>query len=33
MFTGIIEKLGRIEQISKEIDNLHITVSSDFTAE
>ena len=33
MFTGIIEKLGRIEQISKENDNLHITVSSDFTAE
>tara|TARA_B100000809_G_scaffold237763_1_gene257911 strand:+ start:81084 stop:81668 length:585 start_codon:yes stop_codon:yes gene_type:complete len=33
MFTGIIEKLGLIEQISKENDNIHITVSSDFTTE
>jgi riboflavin synthase len=33
MFTGIIEKLGLIEQISKENDNLHITVSSDFSSE
>lgn len=33
MFTGIIEKLGLIKQISKENDNLHITVSSDFTSE
>ena len=33
MFTGIIEKLGLIQQISKENDNLHISVSSDFTSE
>ena len=33
MFTGIIEGLGKIENISKEKENLHITVSSAFTDE
>ena len=33
MFTGIIENLGKIEQIEKEQDNLHLTVSSVFTDE
>ena len=33
MFTGIIESLGRIEKLTKEADNLHLTVSSDFTSE
>ena len=33
MFTGIIESLGIIEQIEKENDNLHITVSSTLTSE
>ena len=33
MFTGIIESLGRIENIVKEKDNLHLTVSSVFTDE
>ncbi|MEI6864887.1 riboflavin synthase [Flavicella sp.] len=31
MFTGIIEKLGLTKQITKENDNLHISVSADFT--
>ncbi|MFV0530694.1 MAG: riboflavin synthase [Flavobacteriales bacterium] len=33
MFTGIIEDLGKITQIVKDQDNLHITVSSSFTNE
>ncbi len=33
MFTGIIETLGRITNIEKEQDNLHITVSSEITHE
>ena len=33
MFTGIIETLGRIENLEKEGGNLHITVSSDITNE
>ena len=33
MFTGIIESLGRIEQIVKEKDNVHLTVSSVFAGE
>ena len=33
MFTGIIEKLGKVENITKENDNLHITISSEFTSE
>lgn len=33
MFTGIIEKLGVVKSITKENDNLHIAVSSDFTSE
>lgn len=33
MFTGIIENLGKIEKIVKEKDNLHLTVSSQFTSE
>ena len=33
MFTGIIESLGRVEKLVKEKDNLHLTVSSNFTDE
>lgn len=33
MFTGIIETLGRIQEIKKEQDNIHITVDSSITAE
>lgn len=33
MFTGIIETLGRIHQIEKDKDNLHITVDSSITSE
>ena len=33
MFTGIIETLGRIENLEKEGGNLHSTVSSDITNE
>ncbi len=33
MFTGIIESLGEVKQIVKEKDNLHITVTSNFTNE
>ena len=33
MFTGIIEGLGTIEDLRKEQENLHLTVSSDFTDE
>jgi riboflavin synthase len=33
MFTGIIESLGIIEQIEKENDNLHLTVSSSLSPE
>lgn len=33
MFTGIIETLGVIEEIKKEEDNLHITISSSITNE
>ena len=33
MFTGIIETLGVIEEIRKEEDNLHITISSSITNE
>ncbi|TYB78685.1 riboflavin synthase [Bizionia myxarmorum] len=33
MFTGIIEDIGRIQQIEKEAQNLHITVSSAITSE
>lgn len=33
MFTGIIEKLGLVKTITKENDNLHISVSSEFTDE
>ena len=33
MFTGIIEKLGLVTEITKEDDNLHITIQSAFTAE
>src|SRR6476646_6853266 len=31
MFTGIIETLGSIQKITKEIDNLHVTVASAIT--
>ncbi|WP_152287017.1 riboflavin synthase [Flavicella marina] len=33
MFTGIIEKLGTVSKITKEADNLHISVTSEFTDE
>jgi riboflavin synthase len=33
MFTGIIETLGTIQEISKEKDNLHVTVESSITGE
>lgn len=33
MFTGIIETLGRIEELRKDGDNLHITVYSSITNE
>jgi len=33
MFTGIIETLGRIEELRKDGDNLHITVHSSMTNE
>jgi len=31
MFTGIIETLGKVTQIEKEQENLHITVASDIS--
>lgn len=33
MFTGIIETLGTIQDIQKENDNIHVTVSSSLTGE
>lgn len=33
MFTGIIETLGRVEEIRKEDENLHITIASSLTHE
>ena len=33
MFTGIIETLGRVQEIQKDQDNVHITVASDITDE
>jgi len=33
MFTGIIEELGVVKQLDQELDNLHITVQSNFTQE
>ena len=33
MFTGIIEKLGKIEDLKQENTNLHLTVSSSITDE
>ncbi len=33
MFTGIIEGLGKIEHLRREKENLHLTVSSEFTDE
>lgn len=33
MFTGIIEKQGFVKEITKENDNLHISISSEFTSE
>ncbi|WP_375325855.1 riboflavin synthase [Flagellimonas sp. GZD32] len=33
MFTGIIETLGKVENLEKEGGNLHITVASDITSE
>lgn len=31
MFTGIIETLGTITNIAKELDNIHLTIKSNFT--
>jgi len=33
MFTGIIEKQGLVKLLAKENDNLHISISSEFTSE
>ena len=33
MFTGIIETLGRVQEIQKDQDNVHITVASSITGE
>lgn len=33
MFTGIVEKLGKIEKIVEEAENLHLSISCDFTSE
>jgi riboflavin synthase len=33
MFTGIIETLGRVQEIQKDQDNVHITVASEITDE
>jgi riboflavin synthase len=33
MFTGIIEKLGKVTSICPENDNLHIAIEADFTDE
>ncbi|MEL6866604.1 MAG: riboflavin synthase, partial [Bacteroidota bacterium] len=33
MFTGIIEALGRIEQIEREGSNVHFTISSPISKE
>lgn len=33
MFTGIIEGLGKVTSVSKEKDNIHLTVKSSFTNE
>ncbi len=33
MFTGIIEKIGKVVSLDNENTNLHITVKSDFTSE
>lgn len=33
MFTGIIETLGKVTNITKDTDNIHLTVSSSFTSE
>ena len=33
MFTGIIESLGEVKDLKKELQNLHITVKSHFTNE
>ncbi len=33
MFTGIIEQLGEVKEITKEGENIHFTLSADFTEE
>jgi riboflavin synthase len=33
MFTGIIEDIGKVSNLKKELDNLHITVKSGITSE
>jgi hypothetical protein len=33
MFTGIIETVGRVQEIQKDQDNVHITVASSITGE
>ena len=33
MFTGIIEGMGTVSNLKKELDNLHITIKSEITKE
>jgi len=33
MFTGIIEGMGTVSNLKKELDNLHVTIKSDITKE
>ena len=33
MFTGIIEELGVVKQLNKRLDNLEITIETNFTPE
>ncbi len=33
MFTGIIETLGRVKKIKKELENIHFTIQTDITKE
>ena len=33
MFTGIIESIGKVVALEKDQDNLHLTLSCDFTSE
>ena len=33
MFTGIIETLGRVKKIEKELENIHFTIETNITHE